>query len=224
MEDGIAIFSDLDPKSYTADIDLGGLSEVYSITKSDKGPKEVSAGGSAEFRFEVERMPMLKIKVVERAEHSKVFDNATVKIESGPELTGESKTTSPIADFGRTKSGDYTVNVTLKEADKKNFFSPDSAVPIKLNAGDEEPKLIEIDPENDLYKNWYLAMKMNLQYEYLKYGSILGLIIVLGDIISDLAFGYNFDNWIVLFGWILMLICWLGPQAYKYLKKKGYLK
>ena len=85
-------------------------------------------------------------------------------------------------------------------------------------------KLIKIDPENDLYKNWYLAMKINLQYEYLKYGSILGLIIVLGDIIADLAFGFKLDNRIVLFGWILMLVCWLGPQVYKFLKKKGCLK
>ncbi len=150
--DGAAPFPDLDPGSYTAQITLGDLSQRYCIVTSDNGPKEVKAGGSKEFNFKVERLPILRIKVVKRGDHSKVFENAAVKIESGPQLTGESKTTTkvpgPMADFGRTKTGDYTVKVTLKEADKKNFFAPDNAVPIKLKPGDEEPKLIEVDTIN----------------------------------------------------------------------------
>lgn len=85
-------------------------------------------------------------------------------------------------------------------------------------------ELIRIDPENDLYKDWHIVMKMNLQYQYLKYGLYIGVAIVFGDIICDLAFGYKFNNRVVLFGFILMLASWLVPIVLKNLRKKGYIK
>lgn len=84
--------------------------------------------------------------------------------------------------------------------------------------------LTEIDPNNDLYKDWHIAIKMQLQYQYLKYGSIIGAVIVFGDILFDLAFDYEFNNRLVLFGWILMLGSWLGPKVYQYLRKNMFIK
>ncbi|MBC8486298.1 MAG: hypothetical protein H8D45_09700 [Bacteroidetes bacterium] len=67
-------------------------------------------------------------------------------------------------------------------------------------------ELIKIDPENDLYRNWYSQMKTNLLSQKLRIVGYIGLAMVFGDIISGLAFNYDFDKRIVLIGFILILL------------------
>jgi hypothetical protein len=81
-------------------------------------------------------------------------------------------------------------------------------------------ELVKIDPENDLYKDWHSQLKTNLLHNKFKMGSYVGLALVLGDIISGLAFNYNFPRKIVLLGFVLMLASWLLPQVMKYLNKR----
>jgi hypothetical protein len=81
-------------------------------------------------------------------------------------------------------------------------------------------ELIKIDPENDLYQDWFLQMKTNLLSQRFRIIGYLGLVIVFGDIISGLVFNYDFDNKIGLTGFFLILISWLLPQGMKYLKKR----
>ena len=80
-------------------------------------------------------------------------------------------------------------------------------------------KLVNLDPENDLYKEWHVAMKMEVQYLYLRYVSFIGLAIVLGNIILDLAFEYKMNTNIKLFGWLLIIVGWIGPKVYQYINK-----
>jgi tetratricopeptide (TPR) repeat protein len=81
-------------------------------------------------------------------------------------------------------------------------------------------KLLKLDPENDLYKDWYVQMKTNLLYNRMRILGLGGLAIVFGDIIAGLGFNYNFDNRFVLFGFILLLLSWLIPTGMKYLNKR----
>jgi hypothetical protein len=74
-------------------------------------------------------------------------------------------------------------------------------------------ELIKIDSENDLYQQWYDQMKTNILTKKMNYFSFVGLVIVLGDIFSDLIFEYSFNRNVVLLGFIIMVGAWLIPYA-----------
>lgn len=81
-------------------------------------------------------------------------------------------------------------------------------------------KLIQIDSENDLYKDWYLEMRTKLVFKKIRIVGFFGFAVVFADAVSGLVFKYRFDSKIVLFGCILMLISFLIPVGAKYLSKR----
>jgi len=85
-------------------------------------------------------------------------------------------------------------------------------------------KLFKLDPENDLYKDWYVQMKTNLLNKRMRILGYAGLAIVFGDIISGLGFNYDFDKRLVLFGFVLLLLSWLIPTGVKYFNKRKVSK
>ena len=81
-------------------------------------------------------------------------------------------------------------------------------------------KLVEIDKDNDLYRSWLVHCKLDVRYNYLRIFSYTGLAIVFGNIISDLAFNYEFNRTLTLLGYILLLSGWLLPLVLKKIEKK----
>jgi hypothetical protein len=77
-------------------------------------------------------------------------------------------------------------------------------------------ELKEIDPDNDLYKKWYVYNKSNLNSNNIRILTYIGFAIVMIDIFADLLFDYELNKTILILGFTLLLIGFLAPYAQKY--------
>src|SRR6266446_4199831 len=157
-KNGLAKFTPWDPGSYTADL---SLPQQDGYEEPDPMQSSVSRGTCPVWSIPVKRLPRLQVKVVEKGNHSRVFDNAVVKVVSAPQQHGDKNTAkSGVADFGRTKSGKDVVQVTaLKEADRKDFAVPKLKVEETLNSGDDKTVIIEVEKIN------VVSPKIELEYK-----------------------------------------------------------
>jgi hypothetical protein len=144
---GLAKFKPWDPGDYTLDI---SLPSADGYEKPEVTRQSVASGNCPVCCIAVKPLPKLKVKVVEKGRHSRVFSDAVVKVVSAPQRHGDQKTTrSGIADFGTTQSGKYVFQVTsLKEEDRKEFAVSKAQVEETLSSGDDKTVIIEIEKIN----------------------------------------------------------------------------
>lgn len=70
-----------------------------------------------------------------------------------------------------------------------------------------------------LYLDWFAQTKANLVYARLKQLSYVGLVIIIGDVVSGIMFDYDFNKYLVLTGFIFMFGAWLIPEIIKRIEK-----
>lgn len=80
-------------------------------------------------------------------------------------------------------------------------------------------ELRTIDPENDLYKNWYVSLKSNIWYNQFRILSYIGMGLIFLDIILGLFFDSGLNKFIVLIALIVMVAGIVFPYITKYIIK-----
>jgi Ni/Co efflux regulator RcnB len=144
---GIAKFKPWDPGDYTVDI---SIPKIDGYEKPLVTQQSVGSGACPVVCIPVKPLPKLKVKVVQKGNHARVFSDATVKLVSAPQQHPDQKTIrAGIANYGRTQSGKYVVQVTaLKEEDRKEFAVPRGTVEETLSSGDDKTVIIEVEKIN----------------------------------------------------------------------------
>lgn len=77
-------------------------------------------------------------------------------------------------------------------------------------------RLINVDPENDNYKEWYTDMRIKSVNKQTVALGIIGLIIVVGEIILKRLLHINLSDYVFLVGITLVLISILFPYVYRF--------
>jgi len=82
-------------------------------------------------------------------------------------------------------------------------------------------QLLDIDPDNDWYKNWYSANKLWLFYQKSKIVGYVGLGLYIVNMIGPKVYNYDkvIENRIEIFAIILMVLGFFAPQLDKFIKK-----
>jgi tetratricopeptide (TPR) repeat protein len=80
-------------------------------------------------------------------------------------------------------------------------------------------RLVKIDPENDMYKEWYTQMKVNLINKQTTIGTYLGLIIMLIDLGSNVIFNYKINSYFFLAGLTLLIGSLIFPYILRFFIK-----
>jgi hypothetical protein len=144
---GIAKFKPWDPGDYTLDI---SIPKIDGYEKPLVTQQSVGSGTCPVVCIPVKPLPKLKVKVVQKGNHARVFSDAVVKLVAAPQKHPDQKTIrAGIADYGRTQSGKYVVQVTaLKEEDRKEFAVPRGTVEETLSSGDDKTVIIEVEKIN----------------------------------------------------------------------------
>jgi hypothetical protein len=154
---GIAKFAPWDPGSYTAQVTLtkqDGYEAPESVQQS------VTLGDCPVCVIPVKPLPKLRVKVVQKGDHLRVFNDAVVKLVSGPQKHPDGKTKAGVVDYGKTKSGKYEVRVvSLKEDDRKEFVLPKRSVTEELGSGEDKTIIIEVEKLN------VVTPKIELEYK-----------------------------------------------------------
>jgi hypothetical protein len=143
---GLAKFNPWDPGNYTLDISLPSADgyETPQVTTQN-----VARGTCPVCCIAVKPLPKVKVKVVQKGDHSRVFSDAVVKLVAAPQSHADKTTRAGVADFGRTQSGKYVFQVTsLKEDDRKEFAVPRVQVSETLSSGDDKTVIIEVEKLN----------------------------------------------------------------------------
>ncbi len=143
---GIAKFKPWDPGNYTVDISIPSTDGYENPVLSHQS---IGLGTCPVICIPVKPLPKVKVKVVQKGDHSRVFSDAIVNLVSSPQKHSDKKTKAGIADFGRTQSGKYVFQVTaLKEEDRKEFALPKAQVEETLSSGDDKTVTIEVEKIN----------------------------------------------------------------------------
>lgn len=143
---GVAKFTPWDPGDYQLDVTLPSAD---GYEKPEITHQSVSKGKCPVCCIAVKPLPKLKVKVVQIGNHARVFNDALVKVVKAPQTHADGNTKVGIRDYGRTKSGDYVVQVTsLSEEDRKEFAVPKEKAEETLSAGDDKTIIIEVEKLN----------------------------------------------------------------------------
>lgn len=84
--------------------------------------------------------------------------------------------------------------------------------------------LITKDPENDMFKIWYIQMKTYLIHSYLNFAGYTGIGILAADLILSTFFNFSFDKSFTYIAFILIAIWFAIPYAMKFFIKKKVSK
>ncbi|NPD48261.1 hypothetical protein [Lentimicrobium sp. S6] len=76
-------------------------------------------------------------------------------------------------------------------------------------------RLIEIDPENDDYIDGYITMNEKRLYKQTIYMAFIGGVILIGDIVLEIIFGYRMNRYIFMAGFLLVFIYLVFPYLHK---------
>jgi len=76
-------------------------------------------------------------------------------------------------------------------------------------------RLMNIDPENDNYKDGYTTMREKLLYKQTNYLAFIGGVILVGDIVLETIFGYIMNRYFFMVGFLLVFIYLVFPYFYK---------
>lgn len=76
-------------------------------------------------------------------------------------------------------------------------------------------RLMNIDPENEDYKDGYIAMREKMLYKQTIYLAFIGGVILVGDIVLQTIFAYRMNRYFFMVGFLLVFIYLVFPYFYK---------
>jgi len=159
-KDGIALFKPVDPGDYEINVTLPrDISQDYE--KPDSATQSVAAGACPIKVIHVEQLASLKVHVFHKNDPTKIVGGTNVEILAGPQSLAPKKTADSdgIADFGKTRAGDYSIRATLTENAKKSFALIAQTAKVSLQPGKVVVVPMEVVPVN------VVTPKIDMEYK-----------------------------------------------------------
>jgi hypothetical protein len=151
---GVTVFDPVDLGQHVVRLSHRSVSalKLYEEPKKTTRKPTVAAGEITYVPYQLARKPALKVKVVEKGNPGKLFEDATVTVTGPASPPSQKSLATGLADFGLVTAGDYKIKIDLKTDHQNTHATTLDFTKITsdhtLGAGHDKELVIEAEPLN----------------------------------------------------------------------------